>query len=116
MDMSDQAVETVKNFASPIVGCSSEVLLVLGDNETSQIVRLVPTALLYWICTSYAREKRYRAWCLGRDRERPPLDIYRELARKFPHGLSDLPALPEEELLDRERDKESERAMAIADR
>ncbi len=114
MELSDQAVETVKNFAPPVVGRSSEVLLVLGDNETSQIVRLVPTPLLYWICTSYAREKRYRAWSLGRHRERPPLDIYRELARKFPHGLSDLPALPEEELLDRERDNESERAMATA--
>jgi hypothetical protein len=116
MDVSDQAVETVKNFAPPVVGRSSEVLLVLGDNETSQIVRLVPTPLLYWICTSYAREQRYRAWCLSRHRERPPLDIYRELARKFPHGLSDLPALHEEELLDRERDKESERAMATAAR
>lgn len=116
MDLSDKAIETVKNFPPPVMGRSSEVLLVLGENETNQIVRVVPTPLLYWICTSYAREKRYRAWRLEHNREQSAVEVYRELAKKFPHGLSNLPALPEEALLDRERDRESEQAMSVAGR
>ena len=86
MSLSDQAIETVKNFAPPVMGNYSEMLLVLGENETNQIVRVVPTPLLYWICTSYAREKKYRAWALEQNRNRPALDIYRELARRSRTG------------------------------
>ena len=92
------------------------MLLVLGENETNQIVRVAPTPLLYWICTSYAREKKYRAWALEQNRSRPALDIYRELARKFPHGLSELPLLPEEERFECEPQSEAgeERLLAAA--
>lgn len=115
MSLSDQAIETVKNFAPPVMGRYSEMLLVLGENQTNQIVRVVPTPLLYWICTSYAREKNYRAWALEQNRNRPALDMYRELARKFPHGLSELPLLPEEERFESEPEPETEeRALAAA--
>ena len=116
MDLSDRAIETVKNFTPPVMGRSSEVLLVLGDNETNQIVRLVPTPLLYWICTSYGREKRYRAWCLDQHREQPALEVYRELARKFPQGISDLPLLPEEERLEEESEQNADSALAVTAR
>jgi hypothetical protein len=116
MSLSDQAIETVKNFAPPVMGRYSEMLLVLGENETNQIVRVVPTSLLYWICTSYAREKKYRAWALEQNRNRPALDIYRELARKFPRGLSELPLLPDEERFERDPEPEAneERVLAAA--
>jgi hypothetical protein len=114
MSLSDQAIETVKNFAPPVMGHYSEMLLVLGENETNQIVRVVPTPLLYWICTSYAREKKYRAWALEQNRNRPAFDLYRELARKFPHGLSQLPLLPEEERFERGPEPEAEEIVFAA--
>ncbi len=81
------------------------MLLVIGEQaETTQTVRIVPTPLLYWICTSFAREKQYRSWYLAKHRSKPPLELYRELAQRFPHGLADLPALPEEERIERDRE------------
>ena len=52
----------------------------------------------YWVATTYPRERAYRAYFLGldRNRRRPLIDVYRELAEKFPHGLADMDILPEE--------------------
>src|SRR6202162_3598057 len=70
---------------------------VIGEKaETTQTVRLVPTPIDYWICTTYPRERAYRAWCLRRNPEQPLLECYEELARKYPQGLAGLPQLPEE--------------------
>ncbi|HEY3453706.1 MAG TPA: hypothetical protein VGK64_03830 [Bryobacteraceae bacterium] len=113
-NLSDKAVETVRTFDPPVMGHSSQMLLVLGENETTQIVRVVPTPLLYWICTSYGREKQYRSWALEQNRTRPALEVYRELARKFPHGLSSLPILPEEEMFAREIEDEPEEEQVMA--
>jgi hypothetical protein len=70
--------------------------------------------LLYWICTSYGREKQYRSWALEQNRNRPALEVYRELTRKFPHGLSSLPLLPEEEMFAREIEQEPEEEQVMA--
>jgi len=56
----------------------------------------VPTPLSYWICTTFPRERRYRAWFLKKYAERPLLECYQELAKKFPQGLADVALLPEE--------------------
>ncbi len=75
------------------------MLLVLGEkSETTQTIQLVPTSLDYWVATTYPRERAYRAYFLGleRNRRRPLIDGYRELAEKFPHGLADVEILPEE--------------------
>jgi hypothetical protein len=73
------------------------MLLVMGEKaETTQVVRLVPTPVDYWICTTYPRERAYRAWYLGQKPEQPLLECYEELARKFPEGLAGLPQLAEE--------------------
>jgi hypothetical protein len=91
------ALNEVKRFSAPRKGESADALLVLGEkSETTQTIRIVPTTVDYWVCTTFPRERRYRAWALKKFADRPPLEIYQELARKFPHGLAEVPPLPEE--------------------
>lgn len=91
------ALNEIKRFSSPRKGDSADALLVLGEKaETTQTIRISPTAIDYWICTTFPRERRYRAWVLKKFADRPLLDTYQELARKFPHGLTELSPLPEE--------------------
>jgi len=91
------ALNEVKRFSAPRKGESADALLVLGEKaETTQTIRIVPTAVDYWICTTFPRERRYRAWVLEKFAGRPLLETYQELARKFPHGLAEVPPLPEE--------------------
>ncbi|HWH60141.1 MAG TPA: hypothetical protein VN682_21110 [Terriglobales bacterium] len=91
------ALNEVKRFSSPRKGEWADALLVLGEKaETTQTIRIVPTAVDYWISTTFSRERRYRAWVLRQSAGQPQLEIYKELARKFPRGLADVPPLPEE--------------------
>ena len=91
------ALNELKRFSSPRKGESADALLVLGEKaETTQTIRIAPTAVDYWICTTFPRERRYRAWVLKKFADRPLLDTYHELARKFPHGLARVQPLPEE--------------------
>ncbi len=91
------ALNEVKRFSAPRKGESADALLVLGEKaETTQTIRIVPTTVDYWVCTTFPRERRYRAWVLKKLGDRPLLDAYTELARKFPHGLAEVPPLPEE--------------------
>src|SRR6266849_6419532 len=97
LHLNEVALSAIKRFTSPQKGRYAEMLLVIGEkSETPQTVRLVPTPIDYWICTTYPRERAYRAWCLRRNPEQPLLECYEELARKFPQGLAGLPQLPEE--------------------
>jgi hypothetical protein len=90
-------VGQVKEFGAPRKGRSAEVLLVIGEKaETTQTIRIVPTPLSYWICTTFPRERKYRAWFLKEREGRPLLGCYQELARMFPQGLADAAPLPEE--------------------
>jgi type IV secretory pathway VirB4 component len=91
------AVGQVKEFGAPRKGRSAEILLVIGEKaETTQTIRIVPTPLSYWICTTFPRERKYRAWFLKQRDGRPLLECYQDLARKFPQGLADVALLPEE--------------------
>jgi type IV secretion system protein TrbE len=91
------ALGQVKQFNAPRKGQSADALLVLGEKaETTQTIRIVPTPVDYWICTTFPRERKYRSWFLSTFRDRPPLECYQELARKFPQGLAEVPPLPEE--------------------
>src|SRR5215469_5082539 len=59
------ALNEVKRFSAPRKGESADALLVLGEKaETTQTIRIAPTAVDYWICTTFPRERRYRAWVL----------------------------------------------------
>jgi len=91
------AVGQVKQFGAPRKGRSAEVLLVIGEKaETTQTIRIVPTPLSYWICTTFPRERKYRGWFLEEHYDRPLLDNYQDLAKRFPQGLADVAPLPEE--------------------
>jgi len=70
---------------------------VIGEKaETTHTIRLTPSAIEYWIATTYPRERLYRAWWLSQRGDVPLIEAYRELAAKFPRGLADMDALPEE--------------------
>ncbi len=91
------AVGQVREFGAPRKGRSADVLLVIGEKaETTQTLRIVPTPLCYWICTTFPRERRYRAWFLKRHDGRPLLESYQELAKRLPQGLAEAAPLPEE--------------------
>lgn len=91
------AIKEVKEFSAPRKGRGAEALLVLGEKaETTQVIRIVPTAMDYWVSTTFPRERRYRSWFLAKHKDRPLIESYRELAQKFPRGLAELAELPEE--------------------
>ena len=91
------ALSEVKRFSAPRKGESADALLVLGEKaEATQTIRIAPTSVDYWICTTLPRERRYRAFLLGKSAGRPPIDVYRTLAREFPRGLAEVALLPEE--------------------
>jgi type IV secretory pathway VirB4 component len=97
LSLNPVAVGQVKEFGAPRKGRSADVLLVIGEKaETTQTIRIVPTPLSYWICTTFPRERKYRNWFLNKSVSRPFLDRYQELAKRFPQGLADVAPLPEE--------------------
>jgi hypothetical protein len=97
LHLNEVTLSAIKRFSSPLKGRHAEMLLIIGEkSETTQTVRLVPTSVDYWICTTYPRERAYRAWQLRQDRDQSLLECYEKLARKFPQGLAGLPQLPEE--------------------
>jgi hypothetical protein len=97
LHLTEVALGAIKRFSSPQKGRYAEMLLVIGEkSETTQAVRLVPTPIDYWICTTYPRERIYRAWFLWKHKDRPLFESYEELAQQFPQGLAGLERLAEE--------------------
>lgn len=97
LGLNETAVNEVKRFAAPKKGRFAEALLVLGEKaDTTQTVRVVPTPIEYWICTTFPRERLFRAHALAQRSYRPLIDIFTQLATRFPSGLADVPELPEE--------------------
>jgi hypothetical protein len=97
LHLNEVALGAIKRFSSPQKGRYAEMLLVIGEkSETTQAVRLVPTPIDYWICTTYPRERIYRAWFLRKHQDRPLFESYEELAQQFPQGLAGLDRLAEE--------------------
>jgi type IV secretory pathway VirB4 component len=97
LNLNPAAIHEVKGFGAPRKGKGAEALLVIGERaETTQTIRISPTALSYWVCTTFPRERKYRAWFLQRSAGRPLLERYQELAAKFPQGLAEIDPLPEE--------------------
>jgi hypothetical protein len=97
LSLNPVAVQQVKGFGAPRKGRSAEVLLVIGEKaETTQTIRIVPTPLSYWICTTFPRERKYRTWFLKRREGQPLVESYQDLAKRFPLGLADIAPLREE--------------------
>src|SRR5438876_10012403 len=96
LNLNPAAIHEVKGFGAPRKGKGAEALLAIGEKaETTQTIRITPTALSYWVCTTFPRERKYRAWFLQRQTSRPLLERYQELAVKFPQGLAESEPLPE---------------------
>jgi type IV secretory pathway VirB4 component len=97
LHLNETALNQIKQFSAPRKGRSADALIVIGEKaETTHTIRLVPTPVEYWITTTYARERLYRAWWMSRHRDMPLIEAYEELAQKFPFGLADIDLLPEE--------------------
>jgi type IV secretory pathway VirB4 component len=97
--LNEVALGEIKRFSAPRKGKSAEALLVLGEkSDTTHTIRLVPTPVEYWVATTYARERAYRAYFLKleRNRSRTLLESYHDLAERFPQGLANEDVLPEE--------------------
>ena len=95
--LNDVAIGEIKRFSSPRKGRSAEALLVIGEKaETTQTIRIVPTPVEYWVCTTFPRERAYRKWWLKKNSGRSLMEAYKELAARFPQGLAAVEALPEE--------------------
>src|SRR5207244_10952948 len=88
--LSDVVLKEIKGLAPPRKGRSAEAVLALGEKaETTQVIRLVPTSVDYWICTTFQRERMYRTYFLSQRPEKALLDSYRELGGWFALGLAD---------------------------
>src|SRR5215471_17935183 len=97
LNLNPAAIHEVKSFGAPRKGRDAEALMVIGEKaETTQTIRIVPTPLSYWICTTFPREKKYRAWFLKKHEGKPLLESYQALAEMFPRGLAEVAPLPEE--------------------
>jgi len=97
LHLNETALHQIKLFGAPRKGRSADALIVIGEKaDTTHSVRMVPTPLDYWITTTYARERLFRARWLVQHMDLPLIEAYRQLARAFPFGLADVEPLPEE--------------------
>ena len=97
LHLNDTALNQIKHFSAPVKGKSADALILIGEKaETTHTIRMSPTAVDYWIMTTYARERLYRSWWLEQKKAMPLIEGYRELAERFPSGLADVDPLPEE--------------------
>lgn len=97
LHLNETALHQIKHFSAPRKGRSADALLVIGEKaDTTHTIRLAPTAIEYWIATTYPRERVYRAWWLSQHSDVSLIEAYRVLAEKFPRGLAEMDPLPEE--------------------
>src|ERR1035438_3185814 len=65
-------------------GHSAEFLIAIGEKaESTHAIRIVPSAVDYWITTTYARERLFRKWWLREHRQVPLIQAYEELAAQY---------------------------------
>jgi hypothetical protein len=97
LHLNETTLNRVKSLGMTEKGRRSEFLIVLGEKaETTHSLYIVPTPIEYWLLTTYPRERWYRQWWLMTHRDLGPVERYASLAMKYPHGLSQIPELPEE--------------------
>jgi hypothetical protein len=97
LHLNETSLNQIKHFSGPIKGKSADALIVVGEKaETTHTIRMSPTSIDYWISTTYARERLYRSWWLQQHQGKPLIEVYLELAERFPSGLADCELLPEE--------------------
>jgi len=95
--LNETALNQIKTFAHPKKGHSAEFLIAIGEKaESTHTIRVVPSSVDYWITTTYARERRFRKWWIGKYRQLPLIEAYERLAEQYPRGLAEVPQLPVE--------------------
>ena len=95
--LNETALNQIKTFAHPKKGHSAEFLIAVGEKaESTHAIRIVPSAVDYWITTTYARERIFRKWWLQQNHRLPQLEAYERLAKQYPRGLAEVAQLPEE--------------------
>jgi type IV secretory pathway VirB4 component len=95
--LNETALNQIKTFAHPKKGHSAEFLIAIGEKaESTHSIRVVPSAVDYWITTTYARERGYRKWWLHKHRQLPLIEAYERLAEQYPRGLAEIGPLPVE--------------------
>jgi len=91
LHLNETALNQVKTFAHPKKGHSAEFLIAIGEKaESTHAIRIVPSAVDYWITTTYARERHFRKWWLQGHPQIPLLQAYEQLAEKYPRGLAEI--------------------------
>jgi hypothetical protein len=97
LHLNETTLNRVKSLGMTEKGRRSEFLIVLGEKaETTHSLYIVPTPIEYWLLTTYPRERWFRQWWLMTHGDLSPVDRYASLAETYPHGLSQIPELPEE--------------------
>ena len=92
--LNETTINRVKSLGMTEKGRKSEFLIVIGEKaETTHSLFIVPTALEYWLLTTFPRERWYRQWWLATHSEISLIASFKELAMKFPNGLSEVPEL-----------------------
>ncbi len=92
--LNQTALNQIKTFAHPKKGHSAEFLIAVGEKaESTHAIRIVPSAVDYWITTTYARERNYRRWWLNQHLQLPLIQAYEALASRYPRGLAEIPPL-----------------------
>jgi len=66
-------------------GHYSDLLLLYGAKATA--IRHAPHPLAYWVLTTDPEDKRVRERALEKNGQVRPLEVLRELARRYPHGV-----------------------------
>ena len=97
MHLNETTINRVKSLGMTEKGRKSEFLIVIGEKaETTHSLFIVPTAIEYWLLTTFPRERWYRQWWLATHPHISRMQCFEELAMKFPNGLSEVAELPEE--------------------
>jgi len=97
MHLNETTLNRVKGLGMTEKGRKSEFLIIIGEKaETTHSLDIVPTSLEYWLLTTFPRERWYRQWWLATHPDVSQVELYEQLAQRFPNGLSELPELPEE--------------------
>lgn len=95
--LNETALNQVRTFAHPKKGHSAEFLIAIGEKaESTHAIRIVPSAVDYWITTTYARERHFRNWWLRRHQGTLLIEAYEQLAERYPCGLAEIGPLPVE--------------------
>ncbi len=97
LHFNDTILNKVKMLGMTEKGKMSEFILSVGEKaEWTLSVYVKLSAMMYWLTTTFPRERYYREWWLLTHPTLNLRDAIRLLAEKYPHGISALDELPEE--------------------